>query len=250
MLIIFFLSSCAPRYASFSEAFDLYGQEDDRAWLEPRSRDHEELWNEHRTKIRREIESNPRAPLFLFGDSITQGWRRHEDLLHACLGYTADQTKSYIINGGVWADGLQHMLWRLRVGDFEHLEPRVIVFLGGTNNGGQTSRQMAVGIQTVVEELIQRFPNAHVLLLGIFPIDQYPTPRRMKRAHANKILAGFPWDKKRVTFLDISPVFLGGTSELSKDVFPDYLHLSRLGYGIWAVAMCTELQKNLGRSFW
>lgn len=232
------MAGCTPAFESFDSSQDLRLETLDWAWFEPRSRESEEKWNELRGQIREEIKKNPSAPLLLIGDSITQGWRRHGDLLDVCLGRLSDQERSYVINGGIWSDGLQHIRWRLRSGDLKGLHPRLIVFLGGTNNGGQTPWQIAGGIQTLVEELSQEFPDSHILLLGIFPMDQLPSPRRLKRQEANKLLSDITWNKKRVTYLDLTDVFLGGTTELSQEMFPDFLHLSRLGYSLWASSLC------------
>lgn len=244
-ILLFFLAGCTPKFQTFSETDDLRKESVDWTWLDPKSREHEEKWNALRTKMRGEIAKNPNAPLLLFGDSITQGWRRHEDLLEACMGHTSEPDSPQIINAGIWSDGLQHMRWRLKSGDFDLLNPRLVVFLGGTNNGGQTSLQIAGGIQTLVEEIAQEFPQAHILLLGIFPMDQYPSHRRLKRSAANSILAHTRWNKKRVSYVDLTEAFLGGAPELGKDIFPDYLHLSRLGYGIWASQMCPWVQSYL-----
>ena len=35
-------------------------------------------------------------------------------------------------------------------------------------------------------------------------------------------------------FLDIGPKFLEADGTLPRDLMPDYLHLSGMGYGIWA----------------
>jgi lysophospholipase L1-like esterase len=239
------MTACTPRYESFEGSLDLQWDTLDWKWFEPRSRDNEDKWNELRQKIREEIQKNPEAPLLLLGDSITQGWRRHRDLIDGCLGRSFEEDRPYVINGGIWSDGLQHIRWRLQSGDLKGLHPRLIVFLAGTNNGGQTPWQIARGIQNLVEELAQEYSDAHILLLGIFPMDQHESARRLKRKEVNQLLAQVIWNNKRVTYRDLSAVFLGGTSELSKDLFPDFLHLSRLGYGVWASSICPLLKTYL-----
>ncbi len=80
-----------------------------------------------------------------------------------------------------------------------------------------------------------------MLLLGVFPRgEEANTPTRKKIAEINALLAKLD-DDRNVFFIDIGQRFLleGGT--LPKDVMPDGLHLSAIGYQIWADAMEPKL---------
>jgi lysophospholipase L1-like esterase len=48
-------------------------------------------------------------------------------------------------------------------------------------------------------------------------------------------------DGKNIHFLDIGDKFLQADGSLSKDIMPDYLHLSVAGYQIWADAIGPKL---------
>jgi lysophospholipase L1-like esterase len=212
-------------------------------WLIPKDRRSEGLWNELRDKIKQEILAHPNHEVLFLGDSIMQGWRRHQDLLERCTALKG------VINGGIWSDGLQHMLWRLSQEDFAGIKPKLVVFLGGTNNGGQSATQIAAGINLMVGRLLVQFPKARVLLLGIFPMDRdADTSRRIKRRNVNQMLAQYDWPRGRVVFLDLSPLFLGGTSVLQPEVSPDFLHLSRWGYELWMAALCPAVTHILNTS--
>jgi beta-glucosidase len=52
-------------------------------------------------------------------------------------------------------------------------------------------------------------------------------------------------DGKRVHLLDIKAKYLDAEGNLSKDTFPDLLHLSPAAYDIWAEALAPKL-KELG----
>jgi beta-glucosidase len=52
-------------------------------------------------------------------------------------------------------------------------------------------------------------------------------------------------DGKRVHLLDINKRFLDDDGNLSKEIFPDLLHLSPAAYDTWAVALSSKL-KELG----
>ncbi len=215
----------------------------DTRWLIPKDRKSEVPWNELRDKIKQEIVAHPHHEVLFFGDSIMQGWRRHQDLLDRC------KVLKGVINGGIWSDGLQHMLWRLSQGDFARIKPKVVVFLGGTNNGSQTAAQIAAGIKLMVGRLLGQFPETRVLLLGLFPMDHdADTSRRLKRSNVNRMLAQFEWPQGQVVYLDLSPLFLGGTTILQPEVSPDFLHLSRLGYELWMAALCPAVTRILKSS--
>ena len=48
-------------------------------------------------------------------------------------------------------------------------------------------------------------------------------------------------DGKHVFFLDIGAKFLESDGSLSKEIMPDFLHLSEKGYQIWADAISPKL---------
>jgi lysophospholipase L1-like esterase len=52
-------------------------------------------------------------------------------------------------------------------------------------------------------------------------------------------------DGKMVKYLDIGSKFLDSDGGLSKDVMPDFLHLSKKGYDIWAEAIKEPLGELL-----
>ena len=62
----------------------------------------------------------------------------------------------------------------------------------------------------------------------------------------NKIIAKLD-DGKMVRFLDIGPKFLDEEGGLSKEIMPDFLHLSHRGYEIWAEAIEKPLMGLLGK---
>lgn len=172
--------------------------------------------------------------LFL-GDSITGGWRgppgqeawkKHFEPLHAA-------------NFGIGGDRTQHVLWRLQNGELEGIHPKLAVLMIGTNNlGNNTVEQIAEGITAIVHEIHKQQPQIKVLLLGIFPRSQKASdPIRDKIKDINKIIAKLDDGGKTVRYLDIGDKFLDKSGNLPKETMPDYLHLSKVGYKIWAEAI-------------
>jgi lysophospholipase L1-like esterase len=182
--------------------------------------------------------------LFL-GDSITQGWagsgknvwKKQFDPLKAA-------------NFGIGGDRTQHVLWRITEGkELEGIMPKAIVMMIGTNNMGDNSAQeIADGVMAIVKELRQQKPDSKILLLGVFPRSAKATDKiRDKIKEVNSKIAKLD-DKKMVKYLDIGEKFLDKDGELSKDIMPDYLHLSEKGYQIWADAIAPSLEELLKKS--
>jgi lysophospholipase L1-like esterase len=180
--------------------------------------------------------------LFL-GDSITHGWegegrqvwkKNFEPLKAANFGIGGDQTG--------------HVLWRLTKGqELEGITPKVAVLMIGTNNSGRDSaKQIAAGIKLIVKTVHEKSPTTKVLLLGVFPRGpKAGTDIRKKLADVNEIVAKLDDGGKTVKYLDIGPKFLEEDGSLSKQIMPDYLHLSRRGYEIWAEAITPTLKELL-----
>ena len=120
----------------------------------------------------------------------------------------------------------------------------MIVLHIGTNNvrhGDFTPKQIAEGIEAVMERLKVKFPKARVLLHAIFP--RGPDAKdemRVKCAAVNALLPAL--SDKRVHFLDIGAAFLKPDGTLTKEIAPDLLHLSGQGYEIWALELLPHLK--------
>ena len=118
----------------------------------------------------------------------------------------------------------------------------------GTNNSNKndhTAEEIADGIIAIVEKLRTELPQTKVLILGIFPRGEKPGPQREKNAKASKIVLKIA-DGKMVHYMDIGKHFLGPGETLTKDIMPDYLHLTPRGYAMWAIAIEGKLQELLG----
>jgi lysophospholipase L1-like esterase len=181
--------------------------------------------------------------LLFLGDSITEGW-----------GQNAVWQKSYgplnAANFGIGGDTTENVLWRIQNGEIEGISPKVIVLLIGTNNFGLEGHQpdgVAKGIATIVQSLRKKLPSSKVLLLAIFPRDEKPgTESRNRIKKVNDQIAPLD-DRKNVRYLDIGPKLANPDGTLSKDIMPDFLHLSEKGYQIWADAMDPLLKQLMGK---
>ena len=181
--------------------------------------------------------------LLFLGDSITEGW-----------GNNAVWQKNYAplnaANFGIGGDTTENVLWRILNGEIEGVAPKVAVLMIGTNNFGLEGHQppdVAKGVTTIVQTLRKKLPATKVLLLAIFPRDEKPnTDARKKIQKVNEQIATLD-DKKNVRFLDIGPKFTSPDGSISKEIMPDFLHLSEKGYQIWADAMDPLLKQLMGK---
>jgi lysophospholipase L1-like esterase len=190
--------------------------------------------------------------LFL-GDSITDGWRSTDPVKGGRAVWDREFALLKAANFGISGDRTQHVLWRLRNGEADGYQPKVVVLMIGTNNTGlerdgktprNTPPEIIEGVTAVVSELRAKFPEAKILLLAIFPRGEKDAPQRAQVAEVNRALVK-RHDGRHVFFLDINDRFLDADGNIPKDVMPDLLHPSAKGYEIWADAIREPLKKLL-----
>lgn len=182
--------------------------------------------------------------LVFLGDSITQFW---DDAGRPV--WDAYYGERRALNLGVGAERTENVLWRIERGDFDHMNPVLLVLEIGTNNTGHgpdDPADIAEGVLTIVRELRAKLPRTEILVLGIFPRGPGPQdPKRRNNEAANRILerevAG-----EGIRYRDIGRAFTDGQGRIDRSIMPDLLHLSEQGYGIWAEAIEADVQEVLG----
>lgn len=93
---------------------------------------------------------------------------------------------------------------------------------------------LLAGIRKNLDEIRQHQPQARVLLLALFPRGEKPDDlTRRHNAQVNALLPALA-DGRQVFFLDIGQALMNPCGTLSRDILPDWLHLSPQGYDIWA----------------
>lgn len=187
------------------------------------------------------IAQEGKAQLVFLGDSITAGWGGKKDIWEKAFG------KYQPANFGIGGDRTQHVLWRIQNGELDGIKPKACVVMIGTNNSSSDPAEgIAKGVTAIVETIRAKQPQAKILLLAVFPRGEKPsTPEkanagRDKLKQVNEIIAKLD-DGKNVHFLDIGAKFLQPDGSISKDIMPDFLHLSAAGYQIWAGAISPKL---------
>ncbi len=177
--------------------------------------------------------------LLFIGDSITEGWRRYPDLWAAAFG------KYQPANFGIGWDRTQNVLWRLENGELEGMTPTVAAVLIGTNNlQADPAEGIARAIGKIASTILGHSPATKVLLLGIFPRGQHAdhNPAREKLAVVNGLVAKLD-DGKHVFYIDIGARFLNSDGDITREMMPEFLHLTEKGYHIWAEIIGAKLDE-------
>lgn len=176
--------------------------------------------------------------LLFVGDSITAGW--NWDI------WQKNFSQYHPANFGIGGDHTGNLLWRLKYGHAEKLKPKAVVLLIGVNNFGhlnETPTQVADGIKACVTLLRKIYPNAKILVNGVFPFEEQATsPKRELVKEVNALVTKLN-DNKHIFVKDYGSIFLQADGSISKDVMGDFLHPSAKGYQIWVDAMLPDIQK-------
>jgi len=181
--------------------------------------------------------------LLFMGDSITDFWRNpgRPGVDNPPFAGKAVFDKYFgamrAANFGIAGDTTQGVLYRMRDGEAQGFSPQAIMLMIGTNNGGScSSAEIAEGVGAIVLEIRKDFPDAKVLLLGIFPRSEPGDKLRQTVLAVNPIIARLH-DGKHVFYLDIGTKFLAADGTIPTDIMSDGLHPTEKGYGIWAEAV-------------
>jgi len=185
--------------------------------------------------------------LLMMGDSITDFWRNEgrEGVKNPPVAGKAVFDRYFggmkVANFGISGDSTQGVLYRLQNGEGEGFQPKAIMLMIGTNNGGYcSSEEIAEGVGAIVLEMRKRFPEAKILLLGIFPRADPGDGMRKTVLGVNPIIAKLH-DGKHVFYMDIGDKFLAPDGTIPDEIMHDKLHPTEKGYEIWAEAVKDKL---------
>ena len=204
--------------------------------------DEKNWWQERHESKAIEAKKNKWDIIFL-GDSITHSWETAGKKT-----WNKYYQKRRALNLGFSGDRTEHVLWRLDNGEFEEVQPKVVVLMIGTNNTGHRKdppKAIAAGVEKIIDRINTKSPTTKILLLAIFPrSEKVSDPQRKNNDRANALIKQLT-KKDGVTYLDINERFLLPDGTLSKEIMPDLLHPKQKGYAIWAEAIEPSLRALL-----
>ena len=203
----------------------------------------DDWWKQRQQAVNARVKQG-HVDLVFLGDSITEGWgknaawKKHFEPLKAA-------------NFGIGGDRTEHVLWRIENGELDGVTPKAIVLLIGTNNlpanttyTANTVEETFNGVKAIVDKLKEKEPQAHILLLAVFPREDKPLTDKI--AELNGMIAKLD-DGKQVKFLNINDKFVDSDGKLLPGVMGrDKLHPAAKGYDLWAEAIRPTLTEWLG----
>lgn len=193
-----------------------------------------------------------RIDVYFEGDSIVRRWGA-TDYPEFLANWKQNFHGWNAANFGWGADRLENILWRLENGELDGVDPKVIVFLGGTNNIGARPpadpdakvEDVTRGVRAILHVMQEKAPRATVILTAIFPRnDNMAVMPLIDRINANlEKLA----DGKRVRFLNINGKLADAGGRLLDGMMNrDGLHPATPGYQVWADALEPIFTELLG----
>ncbi|CAK1603002.1 unnamed protein product [Parnassius mnemosyne] len=156
------------------------------------------------------------ADVVFIGDSILQAlehtevWNQWFAPLH-CLNFS------------IHRDQTQNVLWRIKNGELDHVDPKVVVLHVGTNNVEHTAEQICEGILEIVRTIRDKHPNAYIVLPSLLPRGQYPNCLREKNAKINQLLFEKVNNMNKVEMVFIDKGFIQSDGTISHHDMHDYL---------------------------
>ena len=197
----------------------------------------------HRNNVARAAQGN--VDVLFMGDSITDFWRNESGPFAGKAVMDRTWPDLNIANFGIAGDTTQGVLYRLANGEGEGFTPNAIMLMIGTNNAATNNHmEIAEGIGAIVLDMETRWPEAEILLLGIFPRGIPGDPVRDELRRINEIISGLD-AREHVHYLDIGSVFLDANGVIAQDIMSDLLHPSTKGYELWAEAVKEPLAELL-----
>lgn len=192
--------------------------------------------------------------LYFLGDSITRRWGAAEaKYAHLLENWRKNFHGWNAANFGWGGDTTQNILWRLKAGELDGVNPKVIAIMAGTNNVGDQApaandtrvTDTTRGIQAIVALCREKAPRAKIILMGITPrndtIAVMPIINRINNNLARHATRG------GYHYLSINDQLSDADGKLRAGMTdPDQLHLSAQAYQIWADALTPILTKYLG----
>jgi lysophospholipase L1-like esterase len=191
--------------------------------------------------------------VYFLGDSITRRWQGTDYPEHK-QNWDRNFHGWNAANFGWGGDTTQNVLWRLKNGELDGVNPRVVVLLVGTNNVGGVPLEndetrvddVALGIRAILDVVRQKAPAAKIVLMGITPRNDGGSTAVMPTIDKiNARIEKFA-DGETVVYLNINENLADEEGRLFAGVTEDGLHLSITGYQVWADALKPVFTKWLG----
>ncbi|MBE9066041.1 lysophospholipase [Leptolyngbya cf. ectocarpi LEGE 11479] len=139
------------------------------------------------------------------------------------------------LNQGISGDTTGGILQRLSA--FANTNPDTIHLMAGVNDlkNGASDQEILTNLHQIMARLRQQHPAARIVVHSILPTRWENIPGQRVRS-LNAQIAQLT-DYHQLDYLDLHPSFSNDTGNLRKELTTDGLHLNRLGYQVWQLAL-------------
>jgi lysophospholipase L1-like esterase len=202
-------------------------------------------WYErHEAELKAKEQIKPEV--VMIGDSITHFWAgspqaKIQNGPKAWKELFGDRP---VLNLGFGWDRTQNVLWRLEHGEFDGLQPKLVVLNIGTNNfagtvnaKANTPAEVAEAIGVICDKLHEKSPKSRIIVMGVFPRgEKSDDPVRAQIAELDRLLIEVA-KSHDATLLDIGSQFLQPDGTIPAALMFDFCHPAEQGYTVWAKAL-------------
>lgn len=192
--------------------------------------------------------------VYFEGDSITRRWGTSDPLHKENLAnWTSNFFGWNAADFGWGADLTQNILWRLKNGELDGVNPKIIVVLAGINNVGARPPDEAKiaditgGLKAILDVCREKAPDATIVMTAIFPRnDNLAVIPGINRI--NKNIAQFA-DGRKVRYLNVNDKLADQNGRLFDGMMNpgDKLHPTVKGYQVWADGLKPIFTELLGK---
>ena len=190
---------------------------------------------------------NGEFDVVMLGDSITHFW---EDFTYWSCGrdvFDGMREQYSLLNLGYGGDHTENVLWRCENGELDGYRAKVVQIMIGTNNGGDSPEDTALGVKKIIDVVMSKQPDAKILLLPIFPRGKADDAKRVRIGRVNEIIRNYA-DGKRIFWHDFNERFLQPDGEFKPGLMiGDLLHPYHGGYELWRDAVMPKFAELIGR---
>lgn len=139
------------------------------------------------------------------------------------------------LNQGISGDTTSGILQRLSA--FANTNPDTIHLMAGVNDlkNGASDQEILTNLHQIMARLRQQHPNARVVVHSILPTRWENIPSQRVRSLNDRIAQ--LTDYHQLDYLDLHPSFSNDSGNLRQELTTDGLHLNRLGYQVWQLAI-------------
>ena len=186
--------------------------------------------------------------LLLIGNSITQSWGANRSFVTTYTGRSAADIYFKDLNwlgAGISGDRTEHILWRIKYGNYNSGKPKVITLAIGVNNFSfNTAEEIAKGLESIIALMKVKFTDSEILFYGPLPTGQDKnSDRRIKYNEIHGLIEHLG-NEKSIHYYNMLTEFSDEAGNLNELYYSgDGIHLKADGYYIWGKHIKEQMEK-------